>query len=123
MPQALVRTYLRTLWLIRYSLLTIACMLALGYVTCYPGADATLGLAFARPRAPTTEILRYVFLPQSGPGLVRWRPGDIRGLCAAVYGPGPVVRANRDANRAIEQKGRLPGFWLHCGCACRGSVA
>jgi lactate permease len=44
---SLVRTYLRTLWLIRYSLLTIACMLALGYVTRYSGADATLGLAFA----------------------------------------------------------------------------
>jgi lactate permease len=44
---ALVRTYVRTLWLIRYSLLTIACMLALGYVTRYSGADATLGLAFA----------------------------------------------------------------------------
>jgi lactate permease len=45
---ALVRTYLRTLWLIRYSLVTIACMLALGYVTRYSGADATLGLAFAQ---------------------------------------------------------------------------
>ena len=44
---SLVSTYLRTLWLIRYSLLTIACMLALGYVTRYSGADATLGLAFA----------------------------------------------------------------------------
>jgi len=44
---SLVRTYLRTLWLIRYSLVTIACMLALGYVTRYSGADATLGLAFA----------------------------------------------------------------------------
>jgi lactate permease len=44
---SLVRTYLRTLWLIRYSLATIACMLAPGYVTRYSGADATLGLAFA----------------------------------------------------------------------------
>lgn len=45
---SLVRAYLRTLWLIRYSLVTIACMLALGYVTRYSGADATLGLAFAQ---------------------------------------------------------------------------
>ena len=45
-PQ-LVRLYVRTLWLIRYSLVTIACMLALGYVTRYSGTDATLGLAFA----------------------------------------------------------------------------
>ena len=40
--------YGRTLYLIRYSLLTIACMLALGYVTRYGGTDATLGLAFTR---------------------------------------------------------------------------
>ena len=46
-PLALLRMYGRTLYLIRYSLLTIACMLALGYVTRYSGTDATLGLAFA----------------------------------------------------------------------------
>ncbi|MFL5333859.1 MAG: L-lactate permease [Geminicoccaceae bacterium] len=46
-PGGLVRMYGRTLYLIRYSLLTIACMLALGYVTRYSGTDATLGLAFA----------------------------------------------------------------------------
>jgi lactate permease len=46
-PLGLVRMYGRTLWLVRYSLLTIACMLALGYVTRYSGTDATLGLAFA----------------------------------------------------------------------------
>ena len=43
----LVRTYARTLHLVRYSLLTIACMLAIGFVTRYSGADATLGLALA----------------------------------------------------------------------------
>ncbi len=32
----------------RFSLLTVAAMLALGYVTRYSGLDATLGLAFAR---------------------------------------------------------------------------
>jgi lactate permease len=39
--------YLRTLWHVRFSLLTIAAMLALGNVTKYSGADATLGLALA----------------------------------------------------------------------------
>jgi lactate permease len=33
---------------VRYSLITIAAMLALGYVTRYSGIDATLGLALAR---------------------------------------------------------------------------
>ena len=39
--------YGRTLYLVRYSLLTISCMLALGFVTRYSGTDATLGLALA----------------------------------------------------------------------------
>jgi lactate permease len=47
-PAALVRMYGRTIYMIRYSLLTIACMLALGYVTRYSGTDATMGLAFAQ---------------------------------------------------------------------------
>jgi lactate permease len=46
-PPELAKTYLHTLWRIRYSLLTIAAMLALGNVTKYSGADATLGLALA----------------------------------------------------------------------------
>src|SRR5687768_3492558 len=41
----LARVYARTLYLVRYSLLTIACMLAIGFVTRYSGTDATLGLA------------------------------------------------------------------------------
>ena len=43
----LARMYARTLYVVRYSLLTIACMLAIGFVTRYSGADATLGLALA----------------------------------------------------------------------------
>lgn len=46
-PLALVRIYLRTIYRVRYSLLTIVLMLALGYLTRYSGLDATLGLAFA----------------------------------------------------------------------------
>ncbi|WP_075794396.1 L-lactate permease [Massilia putida] len=44
---AIVRTFFRTLWLVRYSLLTIVLMLALGTLTRYSGTDTTLGLAFA----------------------------------------------------------------------------
>jgi len=47
-PGALIRMYGRTIYMIRFSLLTIACMLALGYVTRYSGTDATMGLAFAQ---------------------------------------------------------------------------
>lgn len=44
----MARVYLQTLVTVRFSLMTIAAMLALGYVTKYSGADATLGLALAR---------------------------------------------------------------------------
>ena len=43
--------YVRTVYLVRFSLLTIAAMLALGYVTRYSGTDATLGLALAKTGA------------------------------------------------------------------------
>jgi lactate permease len=44
----MVRAYLETLHRVRFSLITIAAMLALGYVTKYSGTDATLGLALAQ---------------------------------------------------------------------------
>ena len=43
----LFRTFLRTVYRVRLSLLTIAAMLALGYTTRYAGLDASIGLAFA----------------------------------------------------------------------------
>jgi lactate permease len=45
--RALFGVYWDTIKLMRYSLLTIAAMLALGYTTRYSGLDSTLGLAFA----------------------------------------------------------------------------
>lgn len=44
----LLSIYWKTLKLVRYSLLTIAAMMAIGFTTRYSGMDATLGLAFAR---------------------------------------------------------------------------
>ena len=46
-PRELIRVWLDTLRLVRGSLLTIALMLAIGYLTRYAGLDAILGLAFA----------------------------------------------------------------------------
>jgi lactate permease len=55
-PPGLLGKYLSTIWLVRYSLITIAAMLALGFVTRYSGTDATLGLAFAQ-----TGVMLYPF--------------------------------------------------------------
>jgi lactate permease len=46
-PLGLLHIYGHTIWKVRYSLITISAMLALGYLTRYSGADATMGLAFA----------------------------------------------------------------------------
>ncbi len=41
-----LRIFRETCWSMRWPLFTIACMLAIAYVTRYSGMDATLGLAF-----------------------------------------------------------------------------
>lgn len=46
--RGLLRVYWQTLKLVRYSLLTIAAMMAIGFTTRYSGMDATLGLTFAK---------------------------------------------------------------------------
>jgi lactate permease len=58
---SLVKTYLGTLHRIRFSLMTIAAMLALGYVTKFSGSDSTMGLAFA-----STGALFPFFSPMLG---------------------------------------------------------
>jgi lactate permease len=47
----LLGVYARTLKRVRFSLLTIAAMLALGYLSRYSGTDATMGIALARTGA------------------------------------------------------------------------
>jgi lactate permease len=46
-PFRIAQIYLKTIWDLRFSLLTIMAMLALGTLTRYSGLDATLGLAFS----------------------------------------------------------------------------
>lgn len=46
-PLRLITAWFETIWVLRYSLITIASMLAIGTLTRFSGVDATLGLAFA----------------------------------------------------------------------------
>jgi lactate permease len=46
-PRTMLGAYVQTMKKVRFSLLTIAAMLAVGHVTRYSGTDATLGLAMA----------------------------------------------------------------------------
>jgi lactate permease len=57
----LLQIFWRTLIRVRWSLLTIAAMLAIGFTTRYAGLDATMGLAFA-----TTGVFFPFFSPLLG---------------------------------------------------------
>jgi lactate permease len=47
-PVQMLRQYGKTLYRVRFSLITISAMMAIGFMTRYSGLDATMGLAFAR---------------------------------------------------------------------------
>jgi lactate permease len=47
-PRAIADVFFKTVFSIRFTAITIAAMLGLGFITRYCGLDATLGLAFAR---------------------------------------------------------------------------
>ncbi|MGA7158312.1 MAG: L-lactate permease [Acidobacteriaceae bacterium] len=47
-PMAMLKEFLKTIVSIRFTIITIVAMLAIGFITRYCGLDATLGLAFAR---------------------------------------------------------------------------
>jgi len=50
-PMSLLKAFADTVFNIRFTVITISAMLALGFVTRYCGLDATMGLAFARTGA------------------------------------------------------------------------
>jgi len=47
-PLEMILQYGKSLYKVRFSLLTISAMMAIGFMTRYSGLDATMGLAFAR---------------------------------------------------------------------------
>ena len=65
-PIGLLKMYGRTLRLVRYSLLTISCVLALGFVTRYSGTDATWAWHSHRPVGSIRSLVR-----SSGGGALR----------------------------------------------------
>ncbi len=47
-PLLLIKEFFKTLVSVRFTIITITCMMALGFLSRFCGLDATLGLAFAR---------------------------------------------------------------------------
>ena len=84
----MLRTWVETFGIMKFSLLTILAMLALGYTTRYSGMDGTLGLAFAN-----TGWL-YPFFGT----LIGWIGTALTGTDAAsnaLFGSQQVITANK----------------------------
>jgi lactate permease len=60
-PGRLAQLFAHTVWRVRWSLVTIAAMMALGFTTRYGGLDASMGFAFA-----STGMLFPFFSPMLG---------------------------------------------------------
>ena len=107
-PGTIVRTYLNTLNRVKFSLITIAAMLALGYTTRYAGLDATMGLAFA-----STGFLFPFFSPFLG-----WLGvaltgsdtssnvlfGNLQQITAKVVGVSPILAAASNSSGGVMGK-------------------
>jgi lactate permease len=87
-PREMFKTWIETFGIMKYSLLTILAMLALGYITRYAGMDGTLGLAFAN-----TGWL-YPFFGT----MIGWIGTALTGTDAAsnaLFGSQQVITANK----------------------------
>ena len=107
-PKSMTVAFARTVFNIRYTFVTIAAMMALGYVTRYCGLDATLGLAFARTGA---------FYPLFGT-LIGWLGtastgsdtaanvlfGSLQKMTARQIGVSPVLMASANAAGGVMGK-------------------
>lgn len=104
----MIKTYVATIGLVWQSLVTIAAMLALGYVTRYSGEDAILGLAFAH-----TGVL-YPFFA----GMLGWLGvaltgsdtssnvlfGSLQRITAEKLGLSPVLMAAANSSGGVMGK-------------------
>ncbi len=107
-PLVLLRLFGRTVLRVRFSLLTIAAMLALGFTTRYGGLDATMGLAFA-----STGVLFPFFSP-----LLGWLGvaltgsdtssnvlfGNLQQITAQQVGVSPVLAAAANSSGGVMGK-------------------
>jgi len=107
-PFAMAKTFFKTIVDVRFTVITIACMMSLGYVARFCGLDATLGLAFARTGA---------FYPFFGT-LIGWLGtattgsdtssnvmfGSLQKLAAQQIGVSPVLMASANASGGVMGK-------------------
>ena len=107
-PISLARALVGTIYKIRYTIVTIAAMMALGYVTRYCGLDATLGLAFARtgPLYPFFgTLIGWLGTASTGSDTAsNVLFGSLQTLTARQIGVSPVLMASANASGGVMGK-------------------
>ena len=107
-PRALLVAFARTVFNIRYTFVTIAAMMAIGYVTRYCGLDATLGLAFARTGALYTffgTLIGWLGTASTGSDTsANVLFGSLQRMTARQIGVSPVLMCSANAAGGVMGK-------------------
>jgi lactate permease len=104
----LVRLFGRTILRLRFSLLTIGAMLALGYTTRFAGSDATMGLAFAssgRLFAFFSPLLGWLGVALTGSDTAsNVLFGNLQQITAQQVGMSPILAAAANSSGGVMGK-------------------
>jgi len=104
----LVKIYLGTLKRVRFSLLTIAAMLALGFTTRFSGSDSTMGLAFAStgPLFPFfSPVLGWLGVALTGSDTSsNVLFGNLQVVSAGKLGMSPILAASANSSGGVMGK-------------------
>ena len=107
-PKALAGSFVQTVFNIRFTFVTIAAMMAVGYITRYCGLDATLGLAFARTGAYYTffgTLIGWLGTASTGSDTsANVLFGSLQTLTARQIGVSPVLMASANAAGGVMGK-------------------
>jgi lactate permease len=107
-PKSLAQSFVQTIFNIRFTVVTIAAMLALGYITRYCGLDATMGLAFARSGALYPffgTLIGWLGVASSGSDTAaNVLFGNLQTITAHQIGVSPVLMASANASGGVMGK-------------------
>jgi lactate permease len=106
--KALAVAFAKTAFNIRFTVITIAAMMALGYITRYCGLDATLGLAFARTGALYPffgTLIGWLGTASTGSDTsANVLFGSLQTMTAHQIGVSPVLMASANASGGVMGK-------------------
>jgi lactate permease len=107
-PGKLAGIYFKTIGRVKYSLITIAAMLALGFTTRYAGSDATMGLAFASTGAAFpffSPLLGWLGVALTGSDTAsNVLFGNLQQITAQRVGISPVLAAAANSSGGVMGK-------------------